>query len=269
MVKVCELRQRAVAGLRGDAIGVSGRGLEVDLGRIGDGDDAGHGIDGEAAARAIAGQAVGHRGSVDIGRECGDTDGRTIRGAFRNGVGGAIIVDGGGRRDIGHADGKRLRTGGQAGGGLYGDAIGVSRRALEVDLGGVGDGDDAGHGIDGEAAERRVGGQRIGRGRPVRVGGEGGDADRRAVGGALDHGVRGVVGVDRCRDRSVRDRDGEGLRTRQREVAGLRGDGVAAAGAFEIDLGGIGDGDDAGRGVDGKAAAGSVAGQRIGHAPVR
>ena len=50
--------------------------------------------------------------------------------------------------------------------------------------------------------------------------------------------ARGVA-VDRRRGRERRvDGDGEGLRTRQRAVAGLRGDGVGVAGrGLEVDLG--------------------------------
>ena len=71
-------RQRAVAGLRGDGIGVAGRGFEIDLGGIGDGDDAGRGIDGEAAAGGVAGQRIGHGRAVDVGGRRGDADGRPL-----------------------------------------------------------------------------------------------------------------------------------------------------------------------------------------------
>ena len=90
-----------------------------------------------------------------------------------------------------------------AGGGLHGDAVGVSRRALEVELGGSAT-------VTTPVLASMVkppsdvGGQRVGQVGAVGSVGEGGDADRGADGGALNHGVGGVVAVDRRRNRSVR-----------------------------------------------------------------
>ena len=67
-------RQRAVAGLRGDGVGVPRRGFVVDLGVVGDGNDSGRGIDGEAAARGVADQRVGHGRAVDVGGRRRDAD---------------------------------------------------------------------------------------------------------------------------------------------------------------------------------------------------
>ena len=260
-------RQRAVAGLRGDGIGVAGRGLVIDLGGIGDGDDTGRGIDGEAAAGGIADQAVGHGRAVDVGGRGGDADGRAVGRTFDHGVGRGIAVDRRRRCDVGHGDGEGLRRGLQAVIGLHGDSVTVAgARTLVVDLAAVGDGDHAGRGIDREAAAGGVAGQRIGGHRSVRIERQRRDADGGPVGRTFRHAVGGGVGVDRCRQRHVVYIDGEGLRTRQRAVAGLRGYGVGMAGrALEVDLGGIGDRDDAGHRIDLEAAAGRVGGQAVGH----
>ena len=195
-----------------------------------------------------------------------DPNGRSICRAFHDGVGGrGIAVDRRRRRRVGDADRKYLRCDCRAAGGLHGDGVDVPDGALEVDLGLVGDGDYTGRGVDREASERAVADQRIGRCRPVRIDGLRGDADRGAVGSAFDDGVGGAVSVNRRRYRHVRHRDGEGLRTRQRPVAGLRDDGVGVrrGAAFIVDLGRVGDGDDAG-GIDGEAAARGVADKAIG-----
>ena len=154
-------------------------------------------------------------------------------------------------------------------GGLHGDIISVAGgAALEVDLGGIGNRDHAGRGVDGKTAAGSVADQRIGGRRSARIGCGSGDADRRAGGGAFRHAVGGAIGVDRGRHRDVADIDGEGLRTGQRAVAGLHGDGISMPGrTLEIDLAAVRDGDHAGGGIDGEAAARGVADQRISNRP--
>ena len=133
--------------------------------------------------------------------ERGDADGRAVGGAFDDRVGGGIAVHRRRWRDVGHRDGEVLRIRQRAVAGLHGDGVGVAGSGFVVDLGGIGDGDDAGRGIDGEAAAGSVAGQRVGDGRAVDVGRRCGDADRGAVGGAFDDRLAvaslstGVVGA--------------------------------------------------------------------------
>ena len=138
---------------------------------------------------------------------------------------------------------------------------------LVVEQRAIGDGDDAGVGVDGEAS---AGGiieavaDRIG---AVRIGGQGGHTDSRAVGGVLGHGVRRGIAI---RDRAdvelidVREIDGEGL-GRGRAV-GARGldDHRMGSGVLVVEQRTVGDGDHTGVGIDGKASAGGVV-EGVGH----
>ena len=117
--------QRAVAGVDGDVEARVG-GVEDDLAGIGDGDLAGRGIDGEAAARGVADQRIGHGRPVDVGRGRGHADGRAGRRAVRDLVDRAVAVDRGRGRDVGDGDGEGLRTRQRAVAGLRGDGIGVA-----------------------------------------------------------------------------------------------------------------------------------------------
>ncbi len=180
-----------------------GAAFVVDLGRVRDGDDSGGAIDGEAAARGVAGEAIGKCATVDVGRVGGDTDRGPVGGAFGDGIGRGIGV---GRRrggDVADGDRKVLRRGGDAVACLRGDGVGVTRRALEIDFRGICDRHHAGVRINLEAAARRVSGQRIGN----RVSGGTArrhrDVDRRIDDRAFHHAVGGAVAVDRCRQRII------------------------------------------------------------------
>ena len=85
-----------------------GRGLIVEQRAIGDSDDAGVGIDREAAPSGIV-EAVGDRvGAVGVGGEGRHTNGGAIGGILGNGIGVAVAV--GDRADVEFVDvGQRNR----------------------------------------------------------------------------------------------------------------------------------------------------------------
>ena len=66
--------QRAVGRLHGDAVGMPGRGLEIDRGAVGDRDNTGARINGKPAAGTV-GQRISGRRSVRIDRRRSDADG--------------------------------------------------------------------------------------------------------------------------------------------------------------------------------------------------
>src|SRR6185295_20151433 len=157
----------------------------------------------------------------------GDADQVAVCGAFRNGVGGIVAVGRLRRGDVGDVDGEGLGGEGAAGvSGLDGDV--VAGRGLVIEQRGIGDGDDAGRGVDGEASAGIVG-QGEGDGAAIDVCGGGGDADQVAVCGAFRNGVGGIVAVGRLRGGDVGEVDGEGLRTGQGSVRSLNGNAVAVA----------------------------------------
>src|SRR5207247_710730 len=113
----------------------------------------------------------------------GDADRSPNGGALGHAVGRRVRVSRGARVDVGDGDGERLRgTAAGAVGGPHGDAVAGGR--LEVQQAPVGHGDDAGGGVDRKSAAGVVG-QAVSHCRAVGVRGGGGDADRRAAGGAL------------------------------------------------------------------------------------
>ena len=196
-VEDLRIDKRAVAGLRIDLVDVPGRTLVIDLAAVLDGDHAGRGIDLEAAARGVADQRPSHPRSVDIGGGRGDADGRAVRSAFPDGVGSSTGID---RRRGSHvvdADRKGLLAAEVIiFGGAHSNAVGVTRRGLEVDLAGIGDRHHTGIRVDLETATGIVGGQRIGE-RRIAVGKS---RVRCNTDGGIDrstfrNGVGGVVGV--------------------------------------------------------------------------
>src|SRR5207244_3551835 len=128
--------------------------------------------------------------------------------------------------------------------------------------------DNAGGGVDGKAAAGIVA-ERVRHEIGRASGRESGDGDSGAVGGAFRNATaRGAVGIDRRGRINVGDLDGEGLRGGgASSVGGLNRDGVAGV-VLVVELGRIRDGDNAGGGVDGKAAAGIVA-ERVRHGRAR
>ena len=92
--KVCVVFITPSSALHGDVVGVPGRGLEIDLGGVGDGDDAGCGVDGEAAARGVADQRIGGGRSVGVVGGRGQADQGAGGGAFRDGLVAALVSTG-------------------------------------------------------------------------------------------------------------------------------------------------------------------------------
>ena len=208
-------RDRDVLAVVVDVVGrldrqrVAGRGLEVEVVGVVDGDRAGVGVDGERQAVVV----------VPVGVAAGDGPGEAVvvaggRDGDHGGVRGGRLSDGGvgvddGRSDVRDRDGDVLAVGGDVVVRL--DRQRVAGGGLEVEVVGVVDGDRAGVGVDGE-------GQAV---VAVPVGVAAGDGPGEAVvvagGRDGDHGgVRGGglgdggVGVDDGRS-DVRDRDGDVL----------------------------------------------------------
>src|SRR5205807_838386 len=153
--------------------GVAGVVLVVELGRIRDGDNAGGGVDGKAAAGIVA-ERVRHGRAVRIGRKRGDGESGSVRGSFRIATDRRILgTDRRGRINVGDLDVEGLR-----GGGLcpYTTLFrsGVAGVVLVVELGRIRDGDNAGGGVDGKAAAGIVA-ERVRHGRAVRIGRKRGD----------------------------------------------------------------------------------------------
>ena len=141
-------------------------------------------------------------------------------------------------------------------GRLDGDV--VAGRRLVVEQRGIGHGHDAGRGIDGEAAAGVVA-QREGDGAAVDVARGRGDPDQVAVGGAFRNRVGGMlpsVGCDGATSVTAIVKVSAGERAAG--VGRLDGD-VVAGRRLVVEQRGIGHGHDAGRGIDGEAAAGVVA----------
>ena len=262
-------RGRAVGARRLYGDGMRGGGLVVEQRAIGDGDDAGVGVDGKPSAGGIV-EAVGDGvGAVSIGGEGRDAYSGTVGGRLGDRVGGAVAVgDGADIKLIGVAqvDGEGLGAGrAVGGGGLYRDR--VRGGGLVVEQRAVCDSDDAGVGVDGEPATGGVVeavADGIG---AVGVGRQGGHADSCAVGGVFGDRIGGGVAVGDRADIGligVAQIDRESLGA-GRSVArrGLDGDGVRGGGLV-VEQRGIGDSDDAGVGVDGKPATSSVV-EGVGH----
>src|SRR5207248_3432761 len=106
-----------------------------------------------------------------------------IVGAFRGRVVGVVAGVSGLWRYV--VDGDRKGLGGELAAGVGRlDGDGVAGRGLIVELGGIGDGDDAARGIDREAAAGGVAGQQIGRAAGRQGAGVSGAAEQVARGGA-------------------------------------------------------------------------------------
>ena len=246
-----------------------GGGLVVEERAIGDSDHTGVGIDGEASAGGVVEAVADRIGAVGIGSERGDAHGRAIGGIFGNRVGGAVAVRDGADVeliDIRKIDGEGLSRGRAVGArGLDGHRM--AGRVLVVEQRAVGDGDDAGVGIDGETTTRRVieaVADRIG---TIGIGCQGGDANSGAVGGILRDGIGRAVVVGDGADVGlvgVAQIDGEGLGAGRAVGAGrLDRDRVRGRGLV-VQQRSVSDGDDAGVGIDGKPAAGGVV-EAVGH----
>ncbi len=235
--------------------------FEIELRSVGNGDDAGVRVDGEASAgivdqavgKAFAGIRVDARDRSDhrpVGRVLGDAV-RGQRGVCRPFV------------DVGQVDRHDLVVCVAAGiGDPHRDV--VIRVAFEIELRSVGNGDDAGVRVDGEASAGIVD-QAVGKAfAGIRV-----DArdrsDHRPVGRVLGDAVRGQRGV--CRPFvDVADIQRPGVDRRIARAVGHAHRDVVRRGVFEIEQRTVGNGDDAGIRVDGEATAciiDEAVGQRV------